>query len=147
MDKMPDFEAQSQALDPEYRAEIEDQIKERYKGAYDGRNVLPNLRWAWACLVITAESKGVDERTGGYVGDTSLSGLEALERIYDRNLSATQAQLVHEQSCARCEEYSRGPTVATKANPLRERSGSPCAVGAMYYKSHFSQGMLARPML
>lgn len=147
MDRMPDFEAQYQALDPEYRAEIEGQIKERYAGAYAGRNDTPNLRWAWACLVSTAEAKGIDPQTGGCVGDTSLSELAALEQSYDRNLAATKGQLVHEQSCAKCEAYSRGTTVATKANPLRERTGSPCAVGAMYYAPHYRQGIMERPRL
>ncbi len=146
MEKMPDFGLQYLALDPQYRAEIEEKIKGRYPGAYANRDEPGWGIWSWRCLVVTCEEKGIDPITGGFVGSTSLSARDARERNYQANFERTQRQLLHELGCPRCQQYSQGPTVATKANTLRERNGSPCAVGAVYWEPHYRAGV-ARPVL
>ncbi len=138
---MPSYDAEYLALDPDYRAEIEEKIKARYPGAYAGRNDDPMLKWAWRCLVVTCEAKGIDPVTGGFVGSTALVDLEAWEANYGLNLEATRKQLLHEQSCPKCAAYAAPPSVATKANPLRDRVGSPCPVGLRYWGPHYAEGM------
>lgn len=138
---MPSYEAEYAALDPDYRAEIEEQIKTRYPGVYAGRNEEPSLAWAWRCLVVTCEEKGIDPVTGGFVGSTTLSALEAQEAAYQASLEAAQRQLLHEQGCQRCAQYSTPPTGATKTNPTRDRMGSPCPVGLRYYEPAYRAGM------
>jgi hypothetical protein len=133
---MPNYEALCATIPAAERERLENQIAPRYAGLYPNRNLAP-WKAMWECLVWTCHTHGVDPRTGGYVGSTTLSARDAEERHYQRTLAAAQGQMVHEQNCLRCQTYS-APALG------HERKGSPCGVGLEYYRPHYAAGM-SRP--
>lgn len=124
---MPDFNALYQALDPLERDAIEDRIKGQYTAAYAGRNTPGNLQWAWRCLTVTCAEKGIDPKTNGYLGSATESARDAEVAHYRRKLASAQAQIQHEEVCARCASYS-SPGVG------KARKGEPCPIGVEYYR-------------
>jgi hypothetical protein len=133
---MPNYEALCATIPAAERERLENQIAPRYAGLYPNRNLAP-WKAMWECLVWTCHTHGVDPRTGGYVGSTTLSARDAEERHYQRTLASAQGQMVHEQNCLRCQTYS-APALG------HERKGSPCGVGLEYYRPHYAAGV-SRP--
>ncbi len=126
--EMPDFDAAYDALDPVYRQGTEERLATRYPGAFAGRESDPNLRWAWRCLVVTAEERGDPGEPEG-------------DAVWRANLQAAQRQVSHELHCPRCRSYAEPPAVPTKANPARDRMGSPCVAGELFWAAHWAAGM------
>lgn len=125
-----------EAMDPAWREALEVRLKTRYSSAYAGRESDPNLRWAWHCLVVAADQRGIDE-------DGSVTGLPKPEgdARWEGNLEATRRQMIHEAGCAKCRGYAEPPGSPSKANATRERQGAPCPVGAIYWQPHWAAGM------
>ena len=125
-----------ESMSPLFREGIEDRLKGAYPAAYAGRETDPNLRWAWHCLVVAADERGME-------ADGRIPGLARRDDApqWDASLDATRRQMIHEASCAKCRAYAEPPQSPTKANLMRERQGAPCPFGAAYWEPIWAAGM------